>query len=174
MTLYLRIDDNKHFNWLKKIIDGWYNADPNDQRLQINYEPIAGWYKYLNENVVNVSEVIAEVEPEQLPILLDKTHVKKVQKPMKKASPPVDGVKRKGRPPSKQTLAARKQKEKAEKIKEKLADPFFCPDHPTYGGKNRISRDCSRCWDIYKSFHPADWKQAWNAFQRTKNKTAQN
>lgn len=170
MALYLRIDHVKDYDWLKRIIQNWLDSDPNNIKLQNNFEFIYAWGQYLESNVVTSKEVTESVNKDDLAKILPPTK-RQVKKP---SSKPVVESPRRGRPPSKQTIAANKKKEladrkqeKLDKIKELASDPFRCVDHPTYHGKNRLSRDCTKCWDIYKSFHPQDWKQVWSAYQRS-------
>lgn len=173
MTIYLKIDRQKDIDWLQKIIAAWLSADPNNHRLQINFEQISAWDKYLKEGMVSAKEVIENAPEEVVQKIIPPEQIAKLVKPKKEI---VEQPKRRGRPPSKASIAAAKKKEKLLAKKEKEAkqkelasDPFRCPDHPTYGGRNRLSRDCPKCWEIYKKFHPADWKQAWNALQRSLN-----
>lgn len=181
MAIYLRIDDKKDYDWLVKVISNWLGTNPNDPRLQLNYEFIAAWDKYLSDNVVNLSEVIKETPEDKLLDVIAKTDLKKVKVKSKPPEPEVTQPKRRGRPPKKETIAAQKhkeqllrQKEREQKKKDLESDPFRCAEHPTYGGKNRLNRECTKCWDIYKKFHPAEYKTARAAFERNQRKQEKN
>lgn len=175
MTKYIRVDHDKDYDWLRRIIENWLASDPNSTVLQVNFEHINAWNNYLNNNVVTGKEIVAAVDTQAVTVILPPEKVSKLVKPKEVADPP----KRRGRPPSKASIAAARKKELAARKKQKLEhqkslaeDPFRCPDHPTYHGKNKTSRDCDRCWEIYKVLHPHEYKVVRAAFERSLRKVS--
>ncbi len=146
MAKYIRIDTNEDYEWLIKVLDNWLNADPNSQALQINYVFIANWRKYL-DNPVSAKEV-SEAVPDKKVILTEADTKKTSPKPKKKRT----------------TKSKRKQKPDV--------DPYKCPDHPTYGAKNRPRSDCATCWDLYKKFNALRYDQARREFNALQIKKA--
>jgi len=60
-----------------------------------------------------------------------------------------------------------KRKAKAKKKAVIEDSPFECLDHRTYGGKNRPTRDCPKCWSVYKQLHPLDYAIKRRDFERS-------
>lgn len=164
MAKYIRIDDDKDFEWLKTVVSNWLNRDPNNHELTINYIYILNWDKYL-KNPVNAKEVAESVEEPQ--VVLTPEDLKKITpkpKPTKSTAKP---VKKGGRGKAKGKTAKAKASAKVEpKVVE--IDPYQCPEHPTYGARYKPRTDCAKCWDLYKQFHPMDFDKARRSFLASK------
>jgi hypothetical protein len=154
MAHYIRIDNKEDLDWMSRVLDNLLSRDPNNPQLQINYNYILNWRKYI-ENTVSAKEVSLVTEAPE--IILS------------------EGDKRKMAPrPSRTKAAVSKKKKKTPASKSSIKqtkvapdDIYTCVDHPTYGARRRPRTDCDRCWELFGKFNPpAVVKQKRNEFDR--------
>lgn len=155
MAKYIRIDNDNDYKWLCTVVKNWLNRDPNNTELVVNYVYIKNWETYLS-NPVSVKAVFEEAENPE--VVLVEADLKKVApKPPKKIT-------------NKKTSKGKKKVTAAKKASKPIVDvdPYKCPDHPTYGAKYRSREDCSKCWNLYKQFHPLEFDKARRQFEASK------
>ena len=157
MAKYIRIDNDKDFEWLKTVVTNWLNRDPNNHELAINYVFISNWDKYL-KNAVSAKSVADDVEI--VAAILTEEDVKKVTP---KPKPITNKVKQTAKKKGKGKTTKSKVVAKAP-IKVVDVDPYKCSDHTTYGAKYKPRTDCKQCWDLYKQFHPMEFDKARRQF----------
>ncbi len=151
MASYIRIDDKEDLDWLKKVISNWLATDPNHPRLLLNYKFIAAWEQYL-AHAIPAKEVAKDTaKPETLLTEAD----------VVKTAPPKP---RRGRPPSKKTTT----KTRAKKKPVEAPDPYVCPTHPKYTAKRRPQGECTKCWELFKTFNPMRYDLARADYERSK------
>jgi hypothetical protein len=154
MALYIRIDEREDLDWLKRLISNSLALEPNHPMLLTNYKYLYNWDQYLNHPVSAKEVSNNTTDPKE--ILTETDREKTAPKPA-----------RRGRPPSAKT------KQRAKKKPKEDVDPFQCPAHKTYGAKRRPRSECTKCWELFKQFHPLEYPQARIDFERA-NKRAVN
>lgn len=153
MMYLIRVESQAAVAWLEKLINNTV-SDPNSHAMRVAYNHIETWKNAL-DNKMSEADIL------QIPEINELIEAEKEKQRQKSL---VELAK------AREKLAAKKTTRKKSPAKKSEADPYTCPQHPKYKAARSPRTDCTKCWALYKQFHPLDYQSRRSAFVRNQKK----